>query len=124
MLNGEVVLGGNHALVEAELLAGVVVAAKERERYVEHRPRIVNLVRLFQVLICLIDQVLGDEVIMLQGNEVVTLHDVLETKAGPLPVTLIPWLDHGLIHDKSMPLKPQTEKCLQLGDITGLKCLA
>ena len=31
-----VVLGGNHALVEAELLAGAVVVAKEREHSVEH----------------------------------------------------------------------------------------
>ena len=30
LLDGEAVLGGNHALVEAELLAGAVLAAKER----------------------------------------------------------------------------------------------
>ena len=29
LLDGNAVLGGNHALVEAELLAGAVVAAKE-----------------------------------------------------------------------------------------------
>ena len=34
LLDGEAVLGGNHALVEAELLAGAVVAAKEREHSV------------------------------------------------------------------------------------------
>ena len=36
LLDGEAVLGGNHALVEAKLLAGAVVAAKEREHSVEH----------------------------------------------------------------------------------------
>ena len=30
LLDGKAVLGGNHALVEAELLVGAVVAAKER----------------------------------------------------------------------------------------------
>ena len=44
LLAREVVLGGNHALVEAELLAGAVVAAKEREHSVEHGPHFVNLV--------------------------------------------------------------------------------
>ena len=44
VLDGEAVLGGNHALVEAELLAGSVAAAKEREHSVEHGPDFVNLV--------------------------------------------------------------------------------
>ena len=44
LLDGEAVLGGNHALVEAELLVGAVVAAKEREHSVEHGPDFVNLV--------------------------------------------------------------------------------
>ena len=35
LLDGEEVLGGNHALVEAELLAGAVVAAKEKEHSVD-----------------------------------------------------------------------------------------
>ena len=30
LLDGETVLGGNHALIEAKLLAGAVVVAKER----------------------------------------------------------------------------------------------
>ena len=38
LLDGEAVLGGNHALVEAELLVGAVVSAKEREHSVEHGP--------------------------------------------------------------------------------------
>ena len=46
LLDGEAVLGGNHALVEAQLLVGAVVAVKEREHSVEHGPDLVNLVRL------------------------------------------------------------------------------
>ena len=34
LLDGEAVFGGNHALVQAELLAGAVVAAEEREHSV------------------------------------------------------------------------------------------
>ena len=55
LLDGEVVLGGNHALVEAELLAGAVVAAKEREHSVEHKPDFVYLVGLLHGLDRLID---------------------------------------------------------------------
>ena len=55
LLDGEAVLGGNHALVQAELLAGAVVAAKEREHSVEHGPDFVYLVGLVHGLIRLID---------------------------------------------------------------------
>ena len=55
LLDGEAVLGGNHALVEAELLAGAVVAAKEREHSVEHGPDFVYLVGLVHGLVRLID---------------------------------------------------------------------
>ena len=56
LLDGEAVLGGNHALVEAELLAGGgVVAAKEREHSVEHGPDFVYLVGLVHGLVRLID---------------------------------------------------------------------
>ena len=41
LLDGEAVLGGNHALIE--LLAGAVVAAKEREHSVEHGPDLSDL---------------------------------------------------------------------------------
>ena len=43
LLDGEAVLRGNHALVKAELLAGAVIAAKQREHSVEHGPDLVNL---------------------------------------------------------------------------------
>ena len=55
LLDGEAVVGGNHALVEAELLAGAVVAAKEREHSVEHGPDFVYLVGLVHGLVRLID---------------------------------------------------------------------
>ena len=57
LLDGEAVLGRNHALVEAELLAGAIVAAKERKHSVKHGPYIVNLVGLVHGLVYLIDQV-------------------------------------------------------------------
>ena len=55
LLDGEAVLGGNHALVEAELLVGAVVAAKERVHSVEHGPDFVYLVGLVHGLVLLID---------------------------------------------------------------------
>ena len=57
LLDVEAVLGGNHALVEAELLAGAAVATKEREHSFEHGPDFVNLVGLVHGLVRLIDQV-------------------------------------------------------------------
>ena len=121
LLDGEAVLGGNHALVEAELLAGAVVAAKEREHSVEHGPDFVNLVRLVHGLVRLIHQVQED----LEGDEAVAFHDFPETGgvrdevlAGPLPVALIPGLDNALLH-----LKPKAEECFQLGHSDGLKIL-
>ena len=91
LLHGEAVLGRNHALVEAELLAGAVVAAKEREHSVEHGPDFVNLVRLVHVLVRLIDQVQEAP----EGNEAVAFHDFPETGgardevvAGPLLVAV------------------------------------
>ena len=128
LLDGEAVLGGNHALVEAELLAGAVVAAKEREHSVEHGPDFVNLVRLVHGLVRLIDQVQEAP----EGDEAVAFHDFPETGgvhdevvagplpvvAGPLPVALIPGLDNALLH-----LKPKAEECFQLGDSDGLKIL-
>ena len=121
LLDGKVVLGGIHALVEAELLAGAVVAAKEREHSVEHGPDFVNLVGLVHDLVRLIDQVQEAP----EGDKVVTFHDFPETVgvrdevvAGPLPVALIPLLDNALLH-----LKLKAEKCFQLGDSDGLKIL-
>ena len=59
LLDGKAVLGGNHALNEAELLAGAVVGAKEREHSVELGSHFVNLVGLVHGLVRLIDQVTG-----------------------------------------------------------------
>ena len=71
LLDGEVVLGGNHELIEAELLAGAVVAAKEREHSVGHGPDFVNLVGLVHGLVRVIDQVQealeGDEAVAFQN---------------------------------------------------------
>ena len=60
-----------------------------------------------------------------EGDEAVAFHDFPETGgvrdevvAGPLPVALIPWLDHALLH-----LKPKAEECFQPGDSDGLKFL-
>ena len=75
LLDGDVVLGGNDALVEAELLAGAVVAAKEREHSVEHGPDFVNLVGLVHGLVRLIDQVQEAP----EGDEAVAFHDFPET---------------------------------------------
>ena len=121
LLDGEAVLGGNHALIEAELLAGAVVSAKEREHSVEHGPKFVNLVRLVHGLVRLIDQVQEAP----EGDEVVAFHDFPETGgvrdevvAGPLPVALITGLDNAFLH-----LKLKAEECFQLGDSDGLKIL-
>ena len=54
LLDGEAVLGGNHALVEAKLLVGAVIAAKEREHSVRHGPDFVNLAGLVHGLVRLI----------------------------------------------------------------------
>ena len=58
-----------------------------------------------------------------EGDEAVAFHDFPETGgvsdevvAGPLPVALIPGLDHALLH-----LEPKAEECFQLGDNDGLK---
>ena len=119
LLDGEAILGWNHALIESELLAGAVVAATESEHSVEHGPDFVNLVgfvhgRLF-------DQVQEAP----EGDKAVAFHDFPETGgvhdkvvAGPLPVALISWLDHELLH-----LKPKAKECFQLGDSDGLKIL-
>ena len=122
MLDGEAVLGGNHALVEAELLVGAIVAAKEREHSVKHGPDFVNLVGLVHGLVRLIDQVHEAP----EGDEAVAFHDFPETGgvrdevvAGHLPVALMPGLDNALLH-----LKPKAEECFQLGTATGLKFLA
>ena len=71
LLDGEAVLGGNHALVEAELLAGAVVPAKEREHSVEHGPDFADLVGLVHGLVRLIDQVQEAPEI----DEAVAFHD-------------------------------------------------
>ena len=121
LLDGESVLDGNHALVEAELLAGAEVGAKEREHSVEHRPDFINLDGLVHGLIHLIDQVQEAP----KGDDAVMFHDFPETGgvrdevvAGPLPVALIPGLDNALLH-----LKPKAEECFQLGDSDRLKIL-
>ena len=75
LLDGEAVFGGNHALLQAELLAGAVVAAEEREHSVEHGPDFVNLVGLVHGLVRLIDQVQEAP----EGDEAVAFHDFPET---------------------------------------------
>ena len=121
LLDGEAVLGGNHALVESELLAGPVVVTKEREHSVEHGPDFVNLVGLVHGLVRLIDQVQEAP----ECDEAVAFHDFPESGgvrdevvAGPLPVALIQGLDNALLH-----LQPKAEECFQLGDSDGLKIL-
>ena len=95
LLDGEAVLSGNHVLVEAELLEGAVVAAKEREHSVEHGPDFVNLFGLVHGLVRLIDQVQEAP----EDDEAVVFHDFPETGgvcdevlAGPLLVAFIPGL--------------------------------
>ena len=102
LLDGEEVLGGNHALIGDELLVGAVVAAKEREHSVELFPHFVNLVGLLHSLVRLYRP---------EGDEAVAIHDFPVSRgasdkdvASPLPVAPIPWLDHALLH-----LKPQAE---------------
>ena len=75
LLDGEAVLRGNHALVEAGLLAWAVIAAKEREHSVEHGPDFVNLVGLVHGLVRLVDQVQEAP----EGDEAVAFHDFPET---------------------------------------------
>ena len=108
-------------VVQAELLAGAVVAAEEREHSVEHGPDFVNLVGLVHGLVRLIDQVQEAP----EGDEAVAFHDFPETGgvcdevvAGPLPVALIPGLDNALLH-----LEPRAEECFQLGDSDRPKIL-
>ena len=104
------------------MLAGAIVAAKEREHSVEHGPDFVDLVGLVHGLVRLIDQVQEAP----EGDEAVAFHDFPETggvrdevAAGPLPVPLIPLLDNALIY-----LRPKAEECFYLGAATGLKFLA
>ena len=78
LLDGQAVLGGNHALVKAEFLAGAVVSEEEREKSVKHGPLFVNLVRLVHNFICLIDLVQEAP----EGNEVVVLHDFPEIRGA------------------------------------------
>ena len=68
----EVVLGGNHALIEADLLKGVAVERKEREHSVEHGPYFVNLVGLAHGFLCLLEQVQEAP----EVDEVVTLYEM------------------------------------------------
>ena len=121
LLNGEAVPGGNHALVEAELLVWAVEAAKEREHSVEHGPHLVNLVGLVHVLILLIDQVQEAP----DSDEEAEFHDSPESGGvcdkvvgGPLSVALIPRLDHAHLN-----LKPQAKECFQPRDNDGLGLL-
>ena len=88
LLDGEAVLGGNHVLVETELLAGAVVAAKEREHSVEHGPHLVYLVGLEHSLVCLIDQVQRAQ----QGDEAVKLYDFPETRGARDKESVVLWL--------------------------------
>ena len=60
-----------------------------------------------------------------EGDEAVAFHDFPETGGvsnevvtSPLPVALIPGLDHALLH-----LEPKAEECFQLGDSDWLKIL-
>ena len=82
LLDGEGVLGGNHALFKAELLVGAVVAAKEREYSVNHGPHFVNLVVLAHGLVHLIDQVQEAP----ESNRAVVIHDFPESKGGGVPL--------------------------------------
>ena len=75
LLDGQTVLGWNHALFEAEVLVGAVVVMKEMKHSVEYRPHFVNLVRLVNGLINLIDQVQEAQ----QGDEAVSFHEFPET---------------------------------------------
>ena len=57
-----------------------------------------------------------------EGDEEVAFHEFPESEgacdkvvAGSLPVALIPWLDHALLH-----LKPQAEECFQLRESNRL----
>ena len=86
LLDGEAVLGGNHALVEAELLAGAVVAAKEREHSVEYGPDFVNLVGLVHGLVHLIDQVQEAQRAMKRSRSMTSLKPgVCAMKLWPAP---------------------------------------
>ena len=94
---------------------------KERENSVKHGPYFVNLLGLVHGLVCLIDQVQE----ALEANEVIVLYDFHkmrsahdEVVASPLPVALIPQLDHTLLH-----LKRKAEECLQLKDTDRLEIL-
>ena len=121
------------------MLAGAVVAAKEREHSVQYGPDFVNLVGLVHGLLHLIDQTqedpkgneaivfpeargVCDKVVASLGNEAIVFPEARgvcdKVVASPLPVALIPWFDHALLH-----LKPQAEECFQLGDSDGLKVL-
>ena len=60
-----------------------------------------------------------------EGDEAVEFHDFPETGgscnkvvANPLPLALILWLDHTLLH-----LNPKAEECFQLGDSDRLEIL-
>ena len=78
LLDGEAVIGGNHAHVKAELLVGAAVAAKEREHSVEHGPDFVNLDGLVQGFICLINKVQEAP----EGDEMVRLPDFPEIRGA------------------------------------------
>ena len=87
LLYGEGVLCGNHTLVEVELLAGAVVAAKEREHSVQHVPDFVNLVGLVHGLVRLINQVQEAP----EGDKAVAFCDFLETSLSWLMWSVIFW---------------------------------
>ena len=78
LLDSEAVFGGNHALIEAELLEGAEVAAKERKHSVEHGHHFVNLVGLVQGLIRLINQMQEAT----EDDEAVTFHDLPKSRGA------------------------------------------
>ena len=75
--DGKVVCGG------AELLAGAVVAVKEREHFVEHGPHCVNLVGHVHSLICQMPEAP-------KSNEAVALHDKLKRGMQDIKLLLAP----------------------------------
>ena len=121
LFDGQPVLGGYHALVEAELLPRVVVVAETREQDIQHGPHFVDLVALVDVRVLLVDQVEEGP----QRQEAVTFHHVSEARGErhevvrfALPVVLVPRLDDRLLHHE-----PEPHESLHLWHAGGLVAL-
>ena len=118
LFDGQPVLGGYHALVEAELLPRVVVVAETWEQDIQHGPHLVDLV---DVRVLLVDQVEEGP----QRQEAVTFHHVPEARGErhevvrfALPVVLVPRLDDRLLHHE-----PEPHESLHLWHAGGLVAL-